>query len=413
VKALARLALAGLAAGLAASVALGAAPPKGWQTLASGTTQGVFPIGYASGRVWFVLEDARGNDSVVSARVAGSGLSSVVSTSIGQAPWLAGSFIVGSNLVTPQKSTVQAALLASGKVGPAAPLPGDPEGTARTAFLPSNSLPAAWHAAGGAVVGGRTIWAINGQSCPNSGQPHQCTSNGGGLSSLALCCTAAGEASDLTNLLANRTKAGATGLAMGLDSHRRVWVAWLDGPRAHSPLAPVSLKIAQVDPVTLKALSAKTLATTVFSFGSSEAGTVDLACTDSCRVVYENATGVYSWGGDGPATRIWANDRRTDKGAHLVAAGGGTSLRVASYADKVANVPDDGQRLELSRGDARGRNTRLLASVDIPRSLPAGGTHFFYPLSVPLSIVTPTSVVSLELYNNGASSRLLGSVLHG
>src|SRR5581483_9105460 len=100
-------------------------------------------------------------------------------------------------------------------------------------------------------------------------------------------------------------------------------------------------------------------------------------------------------------------------GAHLIEAGGGTSLRVASYADKVANVPDDGQRLALSRGDARGRNTRMLASIDIPRNLPAGPTHFFYPLSVPLSIFIPTGVVSLELYNNGASSRLLDSVLHG
>jgi hypothetical protein len=410
-KALARPGLAGLAAGLAASVAFAAAPPKGWQTLTAGTTQGVFPLGYASGRVWFAAEDVRGNDSIVSAHVGGSGLSSVVSTPMGQSPWLPSSFIVGSSLVSPQgKSSAAAPLLASGKLGSYAPLPGDPEGTAKEAFVPPNSLPAVWLAAGGVTVGGRPIWAVNGQSCPKGGL-HQCTPNGGGYSSLVLCCTASGQASDLTDLLSNRTKAGATGLRMGVDAHRRIWVAWMDGGRPHTPLAPVTLKLAQIDPVTLKALSSKTLATAIFSSGGP---LFDLACTDGCRTVYENASGVYSWGGDGPATRLWANDRRKDKGAHLLAAaGGGTSLRVAAYSDKVPTVPDDGQRLALARGDARGRNIRVAGSVDIPQNLPAGGTHFFYPIGVPVSIFTPSALVSFELYLNDASSRLLDSVLHG
>jgi len=403
-----------VAVGVVASIAVAAAPPRGWQLLAAGKAQGVFPLGYASGRVWFVIEDSSGNDSITSAHVGGSGLSSVVSTPMGQSPALPSSFVVGSGLVSLQgRSSVVASLLASGKLGASAPLPGDPEGTARDAFTPPNTSPDAWYAAAAVTVGGRTIWAVNGHSCPRSGS-NQCTSNGGGYSSLVLCCTAAGEASDLTALLANRTKAGATDLAMGVDSHRRVWLAWLDGRQAHRPLGPGSLKLAQIDRGTLKAKSA-TLPASVFPSGPGGSGAFVLACTDACRLVYETVSGVYSWGGDGAPTQIWARNRLKDTGGHLIDASGGGSLRVASWSDKSANVPDDGQFLTTFRGDPRGRHPRVVSRVDIPRNLPAGGAHYFYPYSLPVPIYTPTALVALALYSGGpgGSSRLLDAVLHG
>ena len=105
----------------------------------------------------------------------------------------------------------------------------------------------------------------------------------------------------------------------------------------------------------LKALSAKTLATTVFSFGSSEAGTVDLACTDSCRVVYENATGVYSWGGDGPADprlRRTARDSRRPAPCRTPRA-----TRHEKSASSRGSMPVSGAHAEPLRADARADTT--------------------------------------------------------
>jgi hypothetical protein len=399
---------------LAVGSAVAAAPPQGWHDVPAGKAQGVFPLGFASGRLWFVIEDVRGNDLLQSARVGSAGLSSVVSTQEGQNPWLASAFIVGSSLVilNGNKGSLIEPLLSTGTPGTAVPIPGDPEKTASDAFAPKGTVPDSWLARAGVTVGGRTIWAINGHSCPNGG-PHRCTQNGGGYSSLAICCTAAGEASDLTALLANPTKAGAAFMSMGIDTHHRVWLAWIDGAKAHQPISPVTLRLVQIDPATLKARSTKSLNTQVFAIGTG-ATSITLACTDTCRVVYENSTGISSWGGDGPATRILANDRRRDTGGHLLgAASGGSSLRIAYYADKTPNVPDDGQRLVVARGDPRGRNLHATASVDIPRNLPAGGTQYLYPTGVALSMFTPTADVGLGVYVGSKGSRVLAAVLHG
>jgi hypothetical protein len=202
---------------------------------------------------------------------------------------------------------------------------------------------------------------------------------------------------------------------MGVDSRRRVWLAWLDGRQSHKPTGPASLKLAQIDPVTLEAKSATTLTASLFPSGPGGSSPFVLACTDACRTVYETVTGVYSWGGDGAPAQIWARNRLKDSGGHLIDAAGGGSLRVASWSDKSANVPDAGQLLTTFRGDARGRNPRAITKVDVPRSLPAGGTHYFYPYSLPVPVYTPTALVALALYSGGpgGSSRLLDAVLRG
>src|SRR5262249_31087242 len=75
------LALAGVAA-LAISGGGSASTPRGWQTILVTKAQGVFPIGWAAGRVWFVVEanGAQDDFTLYSARVGSGGLTSIVPT---------------------------------------------------------------------------------------------------------------------------------------------------------------------------------------------------------------------------------------------------------------------------------------------------------------------------------------------
>jgi hypothetical protein len=401
-----------VAAGLVASVALGAAPPKGWQNLQLSKDDGVFPLGFASGRVWFVVEGTNGDDFLESARVGSTGLSSLVVTPEGQSPWLPSAYILGSSLVTLQgHSSGIAPLLAGGRMGATTPLPGDPEKTA-SALAPQGTTPDSWFARAALNVGGRTIWAVNGHSCPNPNSgPHRCTANGGGLSSLVMCCTAAGQAADLTNLLSSPTKAGATDMAMGTDAHKRVWLVWLDGAQGNAKGGPGEIKLVQIDPSTLRARTTKSINGFFFPSSSSP---FTLACSDTCRAVYEGRTGIFSWGGDGPPILVLASDPRRGTGGSLMAASGsGSTLRIAWLAHKPAT--DGGLLLTVSRGDARGRNLRAVSSVEVPPELPAGGTHYYYPPTPPVLIPTPSNMVVLALYGGGpgGTSRLLDAVLRG
>ena len=416
------LAVLALVGGLA-SAGSSAAPSRSWQTVVTTKAQGVFMLGWASGRVWFIVDGVGDNMTIWSAHVGSHGLTSLVPTSEGTNEWIPNSFIEGSNLVNccaPQQgqqpvSSSIAPLLASGKVGSWSPLPGGPEKITQDALTPPGmSAPGRWAAGAGLTSGGRTVWAIGGALCPNSG-PHQCTINYNGISSFALCCTPANAPVDLTSRLTAREKAGATGVQMGTDAHGRAWLAWLDGA---SSKPGASLKLVQFDPTTLAPLSQKTIDHVLFydTVGSGIAPFV-FTCGDSCRLVYQGLTGAASWDGFTAPTMLWVNNRLKDRGGHLIAAGYiGGKLAVGSWSDKVANVPDDGQRLTAALGDGAGRNLRTTGSIEIPHQLPDGPTHYFLPMGLPAATITPNGLVAVALYNNDRrrlQSRVLATVLPG
>jgi hypothetical protein len=416
------LALAGIAA-LALSGGGSATTSGGWQTLLVTKAQGVFPIGWAAGRTWFVVEGVQGDVTLYSARVGTGGLTSVVPTPQGQNEWLSDSFVVGASLVNccvQRQSTGGSslgALLANGRLAGWGPLPGDPEKIVQDAgFTPADQTQARWIAVAAATVGGREVWAMGGKTCPGSGS-HQCTINGGGFSWLAVCCTAAGEATNLTSLLTSQTRAGATDVSMGVDAAHRLWLAWLDGATSHPGVA---FKLVQLDPATLKPVSTQVLDHTLLydSAGAGPAGSASFAfaCSDTCRLVYQGLFGASSWDGKSPPTSLWKNDFRRDTGGHLLGAGSrGGGLDVANFANKVANAPDNGYRLTLEHGDASGRSLHALGSIDLQPTLPNGPTHVLGLQGVPETIFTPEGVVALAFYesDNGSPAHLLGAVLHG
>jgi hypothetical protein len=417
----AALAAVAIVAWVPAAVGGAASTPRGWHAVSVGKSVSVFPLGRASGRVWFVSESVQGAYTVWSARVASGRLTSLVSTPEGKNDFLPSSFILGSSLVnccTTQVavSSSVAPLLASGKVGPWSPLAGNPEKTAQDALTPPDQIvDGRWEARDAITIGARTVWAITGHNCPaSSSAPHQCTINGGGFAWFAVCCTAGGQPSNLSSLLTARFKGGATDVSIGEDTHGRLWLAWLD--RATSRPG-VAFKLVQLDPATLQPLSVKKLDhALLYNIGAP--ASFAFVCADQCRLAYQAVTGAFSWGGTGAPTRLWKDNIRKGTGGWLLGAGlraGG--LDAANYGNKVPNVPDNGQRLTLKHGSAAGRHLRARRSIGIPQNLPAGGTHYFFPMGVPLLTFTPTCVVVFALYEDqrpsGVNSRLLAAVLHG
>ena len=410
-----RTTLAALAV-LAVAAAISAASPQAmstrptaWHKLLTAQVQGTFPLGFAAGRVWFATEGPGDDVAVWSARVGAGALTSPVSTSMGANQWIPNSFIVGSSLVnccvTAGGSSI-APLLPSGKVGTWQPVSGNPEQTTHDG-IPIPTGTGKWIVHAAAIAGGRTIWEVTGSSCT---QAHPCTINGGGISLLALCCTAAGQPVNLTSLLTNEAKAGATDSVMGTDAHGRLWFAWLDGASSKPGIA---FKLLQLDPQTLKPLATKVI-DHVLLFNYTGGRSFDLACADACRLVYQGLLGAFSWDGGAP-TQIWASNVRKDQGGHLLGAaviGGG--LDVANYSDRVSNSPDAGQQIAVERGTSRGTSLRKVSSTTVPQSVPGPPTRPFQLQSVPTAMFTPSGLVVLGVYaSTSGAVRVLDTVLRG
>jgi hypothetical protein len=405
---LAVLAIAATAS--AASRGPAATRANGWHTLLNANIQGVFPLGAAAGRVWFVTESPSGAVAIWSAHVGAGGLTSPVSTSMGTNEWIPDSFLLGTSIVnccvTATGSSI-APLLPSGKVGAwQQPLPGNPEQTTHDG-IPVPTGTGKWLTHAAATVSGRTIWEVTGSTCTAA---HPCGINGGGLSLLALCCTAAGQPVNLTSMLTNQTKAGATDSVMGTDTHGRLWFAWLDGA---SSKPGISFKLLQVDPQTLKPLATKVVDHVLLASYTGGAS-FDLACADSCRLVYQGLLGAFSWDGGAP-TRLWANNLRKDQGGHLLAAAAiGGGLDVANYSDRVSNAPDSGQQIAVERGTSRGTSLHKVSSATIPLSFPGPPTRPFELQGVPTAMFAPSGLVVLGLYmSTSGATRLVDTVLHG
>jgi hypothetical protein len=273
-----------------------------------------------------------------SARVQNGTLTSFVSThstdeQVGQ------SALVGSSLVD---GDAAAPLLPNGKVGPAAPIPGNPAQTTHDQL----SAPFGLSVRDGVAIGSRTIWAVDGT----------------GL--LAACCTDSGQASDLSSILVNGKEFDQFGVKMGVDAHGRLWLAWSE--YAKQPL--VTLHIAQLDPTTLKALSSKTYSGPAVhgAGGGSQLGEdFTLACADSCRLVFGmfRRPGIFSWGGDAAPTKVAPAAANT----FLLAAGSAGHKLAFAFAK---GSPDYGWQLSTSEAAATGGGFHVVATTAVPQSKP-------------------------------------------
>jgi hypothetical protein len=90
-------------------------------------------------------------------------------------------------------------------------------------------------------------------------------------------------------------------------------------------------------------------------------------------------------------------------------------MAVATYANKVANVPDDGQLLGLKRGNALGKKLRSAGSILVRPNIPHGRTHVYFLLGVPNVVFTPTRLVAFAFYqsDNGSPSLVRSATLRG
>ena len=383
----------------------GGAAPKGWQTLPiTGSIDRFVPLGFVHGRVWFGVQHVRlikvqglpSSQTVLtvwSARVQGGRLTAFVQS---PEPVDPAALFSGSSLVYPSGTALvdgSAPLLASGKLGTWAPLAGAPAQTAQTQLTPANMLGSGrWAVRAEGTIGGHSISIVQGSYCPASGG-HQCGVNGGGFGVLAACCVASGAATDLTSLLTDRTKSWGSEV-LGTDAHGRLWLAWLDDTRATD--SPALVNLVQLDPATLQPRGAKKQINGSV-LGSSGTSPIYLTCGDTCRVVYDSADGAYSWGGDGPATKLWSGHLRT-----LIAIDGHAStLRVASYT----NTNSKGADLTVVRGGASGRNLRTVGSTVLLQNIPHQPTYSYSPTGS-WSMFVPQGLVTFAVYTDDRVSKV-------
>jgi hypothetical protein len=178
-----------------------------------------------------------------------------------------------------------------------------------------------------------------------------------------VCCDANGQAVNYAGL------AGGNGaLRLGLDSTGRLWLAWQRNTRPR-----FDTRIVQLDPATLRPLGMPA-AIPGLPGGKIEA----MTCTDTCRLLRWGLDGrklsVVLWGPGDPSPRrirppfpptcdvceAVLGARHVD--GHLVVAWRGTAGTAGSY------------RVALARGDALGRNMRVVDSLRVPSTI--GRTGF-------------------------------------
>jgi len=390
-----------------------AATPRGWEQLLAVPADGVFPVGWASGRAWFLLERSDDEQVLYSARVAGGRLASLVANPMGKGDQgIADALLSGSTLVGVSQGTSRAlTLLPSGKVSGWAPMPGDPVVIARGSLVPAGYA-GDWTAKAAVTVGGRTVWALPGRLCPPDSDPHHCTINGGGYSSFAVCCTSDGQAVDLTSLLRNTVKGGTSQPGLGVDAHGRLWLTWVDNVPNEAGIDFVQLDATTLQPGHVQFLG--TLPGVVPGrIPPFLAPALFLGCGDACSVVVGSAFGVFRWPGAGPAAALWRSDPLKGTGGQLLAAGPyGGGLALASYGRKNSAAAD--LTLGLVRTDAEGRNPHTAASVTAVLEIPRDPSHVA-SLEGVTAMVTPAGLVAFALYrsDDARPDLVLATVLHG
>ncbi len=348
ITAVATVAILGGAPGAAPSAA---AKPK-WLTI-SGFWDGVTGpsvIGSASGRGWIGITNSQSRSSLGSLGRVGGRLSFAKAAVAAQNPM----FIVGSQLVyhlpdvSGKPGELRAApLLANGKVGTPRAVTDDPE------KIPPQELEPVVE--DGIEIGDRMVWLLGGAKLSDSGNLVK--------SYLWACCTSSGELSDLTRFI----KQGRPTIfeQLGLDSKKRLWVAWLQRSRS-AVVGPV--KLLELDPETL----APRMPGAVTLHGGSTATGFDLSCAAFCRVVMSDLFSgdlLASSPGQRSPTRMASGTRENP--ADLLATSDRSGRLTAAYIASRSPDPAKAQvhEIEVVIGDARGSHPRRLAAVDLPDAI--------------------------------------------
>jgi hypothetical protein len=330
-------------------------------------------LGFAAGRVW--IETGDKGFTLLSATVTGGKLGGFVKTTVaGVSPWLLDNRLVYIPAATTATgASMIAPLLPDGHVGPATPLPGDPEAGALRVIDPNGSAGGSAHdrAMTALTVQGRVVWALEGGITK---------SVNGGSANLVLCCTAAGDPVDLTSLLVSRQQGVFPGsLALGLDAKNRLWLAWTDSKHNVSVDPALTGHLVQLDPATLNGVSSNLTAPV---FASSH-----LACAEICRLVFANELGVAAWRGTGVPGVILRGK------AYLLGADVRNGrLELATQAGTTRK-----QRLVVRRGAPSGSGLKIASSLDIPTGL-GNPNDLYHALALPAAAGTPKGFVAVQPY---------------
>ena len=335
----------GVARGTTAAPAAAGAKPK-WLTV-SGFWDGVTGpevVGSASGRGWMGFSSET-RSTLGSLRRVGARLSFAKATLSARSPMV----IVGSQLlyhlpdVSGKPGELRAApLLANGKIGIPRAVPDDPEPLA-----PQELNPAVIDSV---EIGDRTVWLLGGS---RDAPPK---------SYLWVCCSGNSGLVDLTRFIGQGRRNFFTQL--GLDSRKRLWLAWLES--SGSAVAG-SVKLLELDPVTL---APRTPRAATLSGGTPTR--FELSCAAFCRVVMSDLFSgdlLASSPGQPSPTRMASGSREYPAG--LLAATDRSGHLTAAYIASRSPDPAKAQvhEIEVVSGDARGSHPRRLGVVDLPDSI--------------------------------------------
>jgi hypothetical protein len=337
-----------LVAALAVAVGSAAGATPRWQPV-PGVGADDREVVWAAGRAWFMNNNTTGSDrfTTKSARIAGGRLSGWVTASrAGMSGWT-NLGLEGDGLVfatsTPRPGSPppfrSIRLLPNGKLG----APEELHGAAPSAFSTAVAV---------VRLPDRLVYEVDacryrpGGSCGNERVVH-----------LGLCCDVNGEAVDYASIAPPATAPLAV---TGLDRQGRIWLAWTQARGNRPPQA------VQIDPATLQPRGRPSAAP-----GSLLAAKiVDLACSDTCRLVLTGAARgtrdtSFTWA---PGERSLTPIRPPGTRALVIAARPGPGRLDLAFNFTRGSAAGD-RALGVGRGDARGARLRLASSIAIPQTL--------------------------------------------
>jgi hypothetical protein len=400
---------AALLAAPAAETAPAATAKSPWQLFGRTTA----PVGYAllgpfwaSDRVWLISQSGDAG-TLASAQVSGRALRSFTVQRIirgevnGVVP--TGSPVVdGRLIVRTDDRFATAALLPDGRLAPATAVPDDllARATEANPRVTTAGIEAAVR------VGGRIVWAL---------KAGERAGIGGGKQYQLVCCSESGAAVDLTRFI-DQAK-GVLFVQLGVDTHGRIWLAWLDLAASARGAVRGVPRIIELDPSSLSPR------TPPLGVPRIIADRLKLACASSCRAVAQTAAGdLVSWApsersptrvathwecGNGYPVPRWLLAASYRSGNLVVAyqgAEGKTKFCDASVRDKIHVV----------RGDESGARVREVATIPVANAWPPQNVSS--PTSGPIvsGALTPTAFIAVEFFEftrNGQSSPVIGAVV--
>jgi hypothetical protein len=379
---------------VAAQSAGGAKAKSPWQLFGRTKAQvgyGLLGPFWASNRVW-VLPQWGDAGTLASARVSGTTLGSFTTQGAdrrvvnGVVPTGA-PFVDGRLIVRPDEGFATAPLLPDGRLGPAVVAPDDfPARAKEAAPKVQFDTPEA-----AVRVGDRLVWLLEGGELVGLG----------GKQYQLVCCNESGAATDLTRFI-DQSK-GVLFVQVGVDTHGRIWVAWLDRANAARGAVLGAPRIFELDRATLAPRTEPLAAPGTF------ATRLKLVCSSSCRLVAQTVAGdIVSWApGERSPTRVVSGWRpakvpgavepaslldATYRSGHLVVGYQGSRGKT-QYVD--ATVRDE---IRVVRGDARGARAREVGTIPVANTWPPENVSAITNSPIVSGAFTSTALIAVEWF---------------